>query len=47
MKTTYEFIEQPPKGVCGTWRTKDGFKCYTDKRSTAVRWYKEFLKRQK
>lgn len=46
MKVKYEFLTQPPKGVWGAWTTKDGFKCYTDSRASAVRWYKEFLKKQ-
>lgn len=46
MKAKIEFIEQPPQGVCGDWKTADGFKCYTDNRTTAVRWYKNWLNKQ-
>lgn len=42
MKTKYEFTSQPPKGQWGQWKTKDGFKCYTNDRACAVRWYKRW-----
>ena len=41
--TKYNFTKEPPKGVYGHWETTDGFKAYTDKRATAVRWYKKWL----
>ena len=40
----YEFIKYPETGKFGEWKTADGFNCYTDKRSQAVRWYKKHLK---
>lgn len=43
----YKFIEQPPNGEFGVWKTEDGFKCFTDKRSSAVNWYKQWLKKNK
>lgn len=47
MKTKYNFIKQPPKGEFGKWETEDGFKCYTDKRATAVSWYKRWLENKR
>lgn len=41
-----EFTEQPKVGTFGKWVTKDGFTCYTDNRTTAVRWYKKHLREQ-
>lgn len=38
-----EFAEQPEVGTFGKWETQDGFTCYTDNRTTAVRWYKKHL----
>lgn len=43
----YEFIKQPEKGVFGEWQTADGFRCYTDTRTQAVRFYKRHLERNK
>lgn len=42
-KEKYNFIVRPQEGLHGEWRTADGFKCYTDNRASAVRWYKKFL----
>lgn len=42
-KEKYNFIVQPQEGLFGEWHTADGFKCYTDNRASAVRWYKKFL----
>lgn len=42
MKSKIIFIEEPRKHTLGTWRTADGFKCFTDNRTTAVRWYKKW-----
>lgn len=39
----YEFVKQPKEGEFGEWITADGYKCYTDNRATAVRWYKNHL----
>lgn len=43
----YEFIKQPEADKFGEWQTADGFKCYTDKRSQAVRWYKVHLEKKR
>ena len=43
-KNKYEFIVSQQEGKSGEWQTADGFRCFTDKRATAIRWYKQFLK---
>lgn len=43
MKNKYEFTEHPINGEYGNWITKDGFKCFTNNRTSAVRWYKNWL----
>jgi hypothetical protein len=43
----YQFTTQPPAGEYGTWKTTDGFKCYTNDRKIAVRWYVRWLKKNK
>ncbi|TDX86210.1 hypothetical protein [Epilithonimonas xixisoli] len=39
----YVFTVRPQEGMHGEWRTEDGFKCWTDNRASAVRWYKKYL----
>lgn len=47
MRAKYKFKTQPLPGQYGTWTTEDGFKCYTDDRAAAVRWYKRWLDENK
>lgn len=43
MKNKIRFVAEPRKHTYGEWRTEDGFKCFTDNRTSAVRWYKKWL----
>lgn len=42
-----KFIQSPKNNEFGKWETADGFVCYTNSITTALRWYRNYLKRKK